>query len=280
MDIISLNSMKSHGCYLHKGKAKGEFLYGINLTLQTTFECKNDSCYANIYDPITACVFNVNISKTIMEKHASLNELDFAEIPHSAFWAKTIGDTLLLVREIDGTETHQNRSLISQAGVRTNHPIKKLNDFEIPVGEDFNIMSSLVSVSPSSKYVVEALIGMNYINIYSLDEKVEYTICIGDELDKLSDILSTSKFDRKYMFADVRTYNFGFAALKYDITEHIFQSDEKYTPSILFFDWSGKPIGVVNSEIKFNHFDYDEENKMLYILDSDSKLLKCKIPII
>ena len=77
MDIISLNSMKSHGCYLHKGKAKGEFLYGINLTLQTTFECKNDSCYANIYDPITACVFNVNISRTIMEKHASLTLLKF-----------------------------------------------------------------------------------------------------------------------------------------------------------------------------------------------------------
>lgn len=282
LDIISLKSMKSYGRYLDKGKAKGEFLYGINLTLQTTFECKNDSLYANIYDSGTGGLFKLNITKTIIEKHASLKGLNFySEIPHSAFWAKTISDTLLLVRNIDEMETHQNRSIITREGIQTNHAVQKLNNFEIPINEDFNIMSSLISISPSREYIIEAMIGMNYINIYSLNNNnIEYTICVGKELDKLSDILSTSRYNRKYVFADLRTYNFGFAVLKYDITERTFQSEEKYAPAILFFDWSGNPIGAINSEIKFNHFDYDELNEVLYILDSDNKMLKIKIHII
>ena len=141
LDIISLKSMKSYGRYLDKGKAKGEFLYGINLTLQTTFECKNDSLYANIYDSGTGGLFKLNITKTIIEKHASLKGLNFySEIPHSAFWAKTISDTLLLVRNIDEMETHQNRSIITREGIQTNHAVQKLNNFEIPINEDFNIM--------------------------------------------------------------------------------------------------------------------------------------------
>ena len=207
LDIISLKSMKSYGRYLDKGKAKGEFLYGINLTLQTTFECKNDSLYANIYDSGTGGLFKLNITKTIIEKHASLKGLNFySEIPHSAFWAKTISDTLLLVRNIDEMETHQNRSIITREGIQTNHAVQKLNNFEIPINEDFNIMSSLISISPSREYIIEAMIGMNYINIYSLNNNnIEYTICVGKELDKLSDILSTSRYNRKYVFADLIT---------------------------------------------------------------------------
>lgn len=280
LDILSMDSMKSYGRFLNKGKANGEFLYGINLTLHSSFESIMDTVYVNMYDPVSARLFSLNLSKSIMENTLSLKELNFnRKLPNSAFWAKTIGDTLLIVRDIDEMETHQNRTILSRNGPRTNTMIEELNGFEIPLNEDFNIMSSLVATSPINEYVVEAMIGMNYINVYSLNGEMGYTICVGEELDKLSDILSTSRFARKYMFADLRAYSFGFAVLKFDITERVYQSDEHYTPSILLFDWTGNPIGEIKSDIKFNHFDYDEQRKMLYILDSDNKLMRCKLEL-
>lgn len=278
VEIISLPSMKSFGSYLHKGKASGEFLYGVNLTLWTTFFCDRDSSYAYIYDSATGRIFNVNFTKTISDRKLCLKELDLgSKIPRSAFWFKALSDSIFLMRTIDEMETHQNRSIITNKGVLTCNLIEKLNKFEIPVNEDFNILSSLISVSLSNGFIAEAMIGMNYINVYSLNGRKEYTICVGEKMDKLSDILSTSKYERKYMFAEIRSYSFGFAVLKYDVSERTYQMGKEYTPSILLFDWHGNTLGEIDSEFCFNHFDYDESKGELYVLDSENDLLKCKV---
>ncbi len=280
LDVLSIDSMKSLGRFLNKGKSIGEFVQGINLTLHMTFETVNDSILANVYDPILGRVYTVNITQSIADKKVCTKELKFSQaIPHYAFWAKTINDTLIFTREIDKMETHQNRSIITRNGVLSKQTINKLNDFEVPMNENFNIMSTLIAIAPSNDYVVESMIGMNYINIYSLQKDNGYTICVGKKQDKLSDILSTPEPDRMYVFADLRTYNFGFAVLRFNITEGHYLADKPFYPSILLIDWSGNPIGEIKSEIQFNHFDYDEHQKMLYILDSNSKLLKCKIDI-
>ncbi|MBO4783708.1 MAG: hypothetical protein J5521_03045, partial [Lachnospiraceae bacterium] len=38
LDVLSIDSMKSLGRFLNKGKAIGEFVQGIDLTLHMTFE--------------------------------------------------------------------------------------------------------------------------------------------------------------------------------------------------------------------------------------------------
>lgn len=280
LDVLSIDSAKSLGRFLNKGKAKSELIYGINLTLHMTFETVNDSVFANVYDPVLARTYTLNITQSIADKKPCMKELKFSQaIPHYAFWAKTINDTIIFTREIDKMETHQNRSIITRNGVLYKQTINKLNDFEVPMNENFNIMSTLIAIAPSNDYIVESMIGMNYINIYSLQKDNGYTICVGKKQDKLSDILSTPEPDRMYVFADLRTYNFGFAVLVFNITEGHYLADKPFYPSILLFDWAGNPIGEIKSEIQFNHFDYDEHQKMLYILDSNSKLLKCKIDI-
>lgn len=280
LDIISLQSMKSYGSYLNKGNAGGEFKYGINLTLQTTFCSENDSLFADFYDFVTGRIFEVNITRTLSEGNVCLRELNFsAEIPRTAFWAKSFRDSLLLVRTLADRDTRQNRSIITNNGIETCLSIEKLNNFEIPVGEDFNILSSLVAVSPTNGTFIEAMIGMNYINVYSLDGDNDFTLCVGDKLDKLSDILSTTKYNRKYMFAEVRAYSFGFAVLEFDTIDKDYQMEINYTPSILFFDWQGNSLGQIKSEFRFNHFDYDESNSMLYVLDSENNLLRCLVQI-
>lgn len=277
LNIMSIVSGKSFGSFLDKGRAKGEFGFGINLNLYTTFDQHKDSLFANLYDLIAGRLYRVNITKQIIEGECDVQEISMpGGLPRSAFWVKTVSDTLVYYRTIDKMETCQPRTIITQNGRISTKVTNKLNEFEIPAKEDFNIISSLIAFSPSKNMFVEAMIGMNYINIYSLHEDKGYTLCIGKELDKLSSILSTSKYDRKYIFADLRVYDFGIAALKYDIDEKVYLSDGEYYPSILMFDWNGNPIGEITSEVKFNHFDFDLKNGFLYILDKEGRLLKRK----
>lgn len=275
LNIMSINSNKSYGFLLDKGRAKGEFGFGINLTLYTTFEHHKDSLFANMYDLIAGRLYRINITKQITEGKCYVQEILMSEeLPRSAFWIKTISDTLALLRTIDKKETRQTRSIITKHGHITTKVTDKLNKFEIPAKEDFNIISSLIAFSQNNNMFVEAMIGMNYINIYSLSKEKGFTLCIGKELDKLSDILSTSRYDRKYTFADLRAYSFGFAVLKYDIEEKVYQSDEDIHPSILLFDWNGDPIGEITSDLRFDFFDIDTKNGYIYILNKDGRLLK------
>lgn len=281
LNIMSIDSGKSYGYLLDKGRAKGEFGFGIHLTLYTTFEHHVDSLFASFYDLVTGRLYRMNVTKQITEGECNMQEVIMSEeLPRSAYWVKTICDTLVFIKTIDKMGTRQSRSIITKNGIISNKVTDILNKFEIPPKEDLNIISSLIAFSQSNNMFVEAMIGMNYLNIYSLHKEKGITLCIGKKLDRLSDILSTSKFERKYTFADLRAYSFGFAVLKYDIEEKVYQSGEDFYPSILMFDWNGNPIGEVKSELKFDHFDIDTRNGCLYILDKHGRLLKRKCDFI
>lgn len=277
LDILSVNSYRSYGKLFKKGKAKGEFTYPISLTLHLTIDKKGDSLIANAYDFASGRLYEQNITYYLKTKKHSIKDSKLSGgIPSAAFWVKTINDSILLYRYLDDSRTHQIRRLRSKKKNYDNTNMSKLNLLEVPCGEDHNIISSLIALSPSKKCLAEAMIGLNYIHIYSLEGDKGVTICIGEKFDKISDVISKPLLERKYMFADIRAYNFGFAVLKFDVMEKIFQSDGRYYPSILFFDWDGNALGEVKSDMQFNHFDYDERRNELYILDSEGRLLKKK----
>lgn len=275
--ILSLNDMHSYGMLLSKGKAKGEFAYAIQLTSQTSLHHFGDCLFADFYNQVASKIYRYNITAFIKDQKVQFEEfLPSADIPRPGFWGKTFGDSLIMVRNLEDMETEQNRSLINKDGHRTNKSLDVLNSFKIPMNEDFNIMSSLVACYPDSSVVVEAPLGMNYINVYSPLSDKAFTVCVGEKMDKLSQILSESRHERNYEFADVRAYDFGFAVLKYGVTDKIFQLGADYVPSILLFDWEGNALGEIKSEVKFKHFDFDVANKQLYIMDEDGELYRYK----
>lgn len=277
VDILSTTTKKSYGCFLARGRANTEFSFGINLTLYSSFEHRNNKIFLDTYDVITGQLYSMDVNSTInkgksvIEKHILSDK-----IPNSAFWVKSLSDTTVVYRRINDSETMQIRTIVSKTGNMHNKAFDILNEFEIPQDEDFNIMSTLVAISPSKDYIVEAMIGMNYVNVYSIKDGKGYTLCVGDKVDKLSEVLSLSKYNRKYVFADVRAYDFGFVLLKYDIKEKVFRSGSEYPTSLLLFDWNGKVIGEVTSAIQLMHFDYDERNGILYLLDHDNHLFTSK----
>lgn len=281
MEILSTKDFSSKGSYINNGRGADEFSQ-FHLTLYTTFIKKDNILYATLFNCVNGKVYSLNIQDCLNSGKAQLNEIyKNVEIPEptTVFWAKQLMDSTLFIRKLTDGENAQRRFLIKKRAVEEASKMKFANDFIIPQGEDFNLLSTLIATSPDGSKCVEAMIGMNYINVYSPIKGNGFTVCTESELDKFSEVLSLSKEDRKYMFADVRAYDFGFAVLKYDITDKTYQSGEDFHPSILVFNWQGKALGELKCDQNFNHFDIDVNNKKLYILDSDSRIRIYDFPI-
>ena len=279
-NVISTVDYSDIGSFFDKGKAFGEFLLGIDLGLRSTLALTDDSLKLIACDYVLGKVYSINLSKFIATGEKEIKE-PYAgmELPRPIFWLKAMNDTSVIVRTLEDNETREVRYLISENGAKEIDAFSRLNRFQVPSGEDFNIMSSLMALSPDREICVEPLVGLNYINVYSPFGTKAFTISVDKEPYSLSEITKIDKADRPYVFADVRAHNFGFAVLKYGVTDREFQEDIDYKPSILLFDWNGNPLGEVKSEFKFNHFDIDEAKGELYVLDADGKLLKYPLQI-
>lgn len=281
VEIFSMKGYSSKGRLINKGRASGEFIQGINLGLYTTFMKKGQVLYGTIYDMVTGKLYSLNVSDFLSEGKYKLVEIyRNTEMPQPAFWVKQLSDSILFTKVLTDEETAQKRYLIKNGKIGKTPNLDFADNFVVPKNEDFNLLSTLIGVSPDGNKCVEAMLGMNYINVYSPINGRGYTICCGDKIDKLSEALSLPKAKRKYMFADIRTYDFGFAILKYDITEKEFQSGEDFIPSILIFDWKGNTLGEVKPEVNFNHFDIDINKELLYILDTNGRIMRYDIPIV
>ncbi len=276
--VLSLKDLSPKGGFLNKGQAIGEFPIGVYMSLYGTFLTKNDSLYAFLCEQTTSRIYVWNVTSSIETGKTQITEaFPDADIANSPFWVKMLPDSTILAKEFAGEETMQKRWLIKGKSKKSIPNMNFADDLAVPKGEDFNLLSTLPGISPDGTKCVEAMMGMNYINAYSLETGKGFTVCCGKELDKMSDVLALSPKDRKYMFADARTYDFGFAVLKYGITDEEFQSKKNFVPSILTFTWEGKTLGEIKPGIQFSSFDFDFINYTLFVLSDDGSLWQYKI---
>lgn len=219
-------------------------------------------------------MLKANLTKSVHDKQLCVTRL-FSDIRFGfpAFWTKTIGDSIVICKSMDHgvgqlREIHLNSAPISNAAV------DRMNRIRIPEGEDVNVLSSMTVTQPNGYKLAEIMLGMNYLNIYSVDGTYRRTICVESEMDKLSDILATPRERRKYYFANAKAYDFGFAVLKYNVTNLQYQINSDYIPSILIFDWEGNTLGEIKSNFKFVRFEIDADHKQLYVLDENDGLMR------
>ncbi len=115
--------------------------------------------------------------------------------------------------------------------------------------------------------MVEIPIGLNYINIYSLDGSFGRTICIGKELFNIGKIQDLNRVKRVYTFSDIRLFDDFFGVVHVDEERINYFGERKKTPRILFFDWDGNPLAELVSDHHITSFDIDFTRGELYTLD-------------
>lgn len=280
ISVVSRRNEEVLFTFLNQGNGNEETNQRVNFSSWVSFYDKGDSLYCNIMDKQRGRMLNVNIAKSIAkEKLCMTRVFTNNRFLMPSFWAKTIGDSILIYKHMDRL-TRQVRELFRDSVQIANAAIERMNVLGIPdAEEDINVISSMIVVHPGGNLFAEIPLGMNYFNIYSVDGAYGKTVCIGQAMDRLSDILALSREDRKYRFAKAKAYDFGFAVLEHDITELQYQSNADYIPSILIFDWEGNTLGAIRSDFRFTTFDMDTDNKQIYVLDDDDAMLQFNIPV-
>lgn len=261
--IYSLSEHKLIGRCFTKGNGPEEFVQSPRVAFKTDFFSDGGSHIAIIYDFQTGKVVKVDISASL-ESHENMMSILCDTLPPYLFNFIAVDDSSFFCKEAEPSHTRQIRFMAGRLDLPV--AVKRLNEAVVDDEKDINIISTISKMNHANRRIVEMPIGLNYVNIYSLSGDFAKTICIGNKLDDIADI-EEKENDRIYTYADLRVYEdfWGVVSVKEDMKT--FQTDRKKYPSILLFDWEGKPLAELKLNRFVNSFDIDLIHNTLYVFD-------------
>ena len=280
MTFAETNNLKVLGKILNIGNAQDEMSLPPSLSTSCIFYTIKDSLFADLFDGQKGRLLTVNVSKSLAANKISITRIQKEGFSNDIFNIARLDEQTYMVKAISNGDTQQTRKIINlKSGKESVTPIlEQLNTASVVPGEDFNILSTITKTSNDGR-IIEMPIGLNYLNIYKTDGSIAKTICIGDKLADIDEIMSLDRGDRLYTFSDIRVFKKGFGVVQIDETEKQFQSDRTKFPSILFFSFEGKPLAKIDLKRQFTSFDVDFKNNYIYTFDSQSEeFLRYKIP--
>lgn len=269
--FASLPDCNILGSALKRGQGPTELIENPSVHSNTKIFNENGQLMAYIYEFKKGRFIKLNISESLRTNKTEVAILNNS-LPKSLFNFLVINDSTFFCKEVNNSHTRQIR-YIYDTNNRVNLPIfEKLNNIEIKNGEDINMLSTMTKYNSEKKIIIEMPIGLNYINMYSLDNSYAKTICIGKNLLSIEQVQTTHNWNRIYTFADLRLFGNYWGVLHMNETEKDYQTKRKGFPSILFFDWSGYPLAELKLSQLATSFDIDVNTGTLYTFDLDTEL--------
>lgn len=267
--FYSMHDRHLLGELLNVGQGPNEFTRSIYS--ENDFSLVNEGqLQAFAYDMMKGCIYKLDISKSLETEELVIQPLP-ANIDKSLFYAKVLDDNTILCRELAGNATCQNRFLIKNGQKQVPEVLDKLNKAVVEDGNDgFTINVISVLISNKGKYIVEAPVYLNYLNLYTLDGKVNKTVCIDDEIRSISSIANQKIFSRKSTFLHIKTYDDFFAVSYSGYSSMEEELGTAKSSQIMMFDYDGKPLAVLNLNILASAFDIDFREGTLYAFSSST----------
>ena len=266
--FFSLPEHKYLGKYLMKGNGPNELLDAPRVNKQNFYN-KNGDLYVLLYDFQSGRSYNVNISKTLSNNQLVINHSRYA-LPSALFNLSRLNDTTLLCKEVNNTLNQQIRYMLIAGQRASTKNLEKLNISSSGVYGGLNILDTYTKCCPSRNIVIEAAMDLNQINLYSLDDSIGKTICVGAIVDNIRVIENIERKDRMVCYEHLEPFPNYFGALYiYDTAENIYY--EKSKKNVLqFFDWCGNPLVEVKLDLMINSFDIDFLRGYLYTINYET----------
>lgn len=266
--VFSLPDYYYRGSFLSNGNGPFEFVQSPRVNAGKLFK-ENEELFVGIYDFQKGRVFKLNIDRTLNEKKLTISVLNDS-LPAFLFNFMIIENDKYFCKEVNNNHTQQIRYILENNKRTTPVVLEKLNQASINEGEDINILSTMTNMNYDNGIIVEMPIGLNYINMYSLDGDFSKTVCISDKLDNIEKIQNKDRWDRIYTFADLRIFENFWGVIQIDEEEKTYQMGRKKLPKIYIFDWQGKPLAELKLDHFITSFDIDLKNGVLYTFDVHS----------
>lgn len=136
------------------------------------------------------------------------------------------------------------------------------------VRNDLNAMAAVRRYEASQKKVVEGLLHLNQINLYSLEDNTfAKTICVGEQLTDLGRIDDSSKKQWIKYYGSIITHPDYFAAIYFNASRKDFFAGKIKKTDIQFFNWDGEPLLDIRMPFPAESF-FIHKNKDLYVLST------------
>lgn len=267
--FMSLPNYTHLGNFIRKGNGPYELEQPLRVDDNVKFLTDSSGLFANIYDFYRGKILKFNINETIKNQDLHISTLRDS-VPPFMFNFIMLDSMNILCKEVKHDQTEQFRYILTNKDETVPPVLQKLNQASIKKGEDINILSTITRTNDKGNIIIEMPIGLNYINMYSLDGAIEKTICVGNKLDNISKIQEKGPGDRMYTFADLRIFKDFWGVVYINEDTKTYQTERKNHPSIQLFDWKGEPLLKLNLENFITSFDIDLVNGVLYTFDVHS----------
>lgn len=276
--FYSLNDHKLLGKMLSIGQGPNEFRYPVSSGNYYTMEEENGNLFAMILDQYKGGVYRLNITESLESGQVNM-EFFPKGFTSSIVYACAIDDEAFLCREIAEDGRHQNLYVMKNGEKSIPDVLEKLNRATVDAENDgftFNMVSALIR--RKRNLFVEVPLYLNYINLFSLDGKTSKTLCVEDELMKISSVTDKSEPLRKSTYTAIKAFNDFFGAAFYNHTWMERDLGIKKSSQIQLFDWNGKPLAAINVNRIVTSFDIDFTRGELYLFSSsDDEFVKYDI---
>ncbi len=276
--FYSLTDHKLLGKMLSIGQGPNEFRYPVSSGNYYSIEEEKENLFAMILDQYKGGVYRLNITESLESGQVNM-EFFPKGFTSSIVYACAIDDEAFLCREIAEDGRHQNLYVMKNGEKSIPDVLEKLNRATVDAENDgftFNMISALIR--RKRNLFVEVPLYLNYINLFSLDGKTSKTLCVEDELMKISSVTDKSEPLRKSTYTAVKAFNDFFGAAFYNHTWMERDLGIKKSSQIQLFDWNGKPLAAINVNRIVTSFDIDFTRGELYLFSSsDDEFVKYDI---
>lgn len=252
------------GRFMSIGDGPQDLIEHPNFNTNADFYKEKGRRYVLFYDSQKGRLLDMDVDSSLLEKSLCIKEV-MSDLSNSLFTIKKGGGDTYFCKELNDDATNQIRYLLKNGKRKETKILAKLNQANVPEGEDFNILSALTKIHGDK--VVEAPIGLNYMNLYSIEDSFAVTICMDKELSNINEIIKQNEAERLYTFANVQVYDSFWGVVYIGEEEKTYQLSRKKKPAIYLFDWEGKPLAEIKLNRHITSFDIDFNHGELYTLD-------------
>lgn len=280
--FLAFSTMKNPkvlGRFLNVGNSEEELIFPPDLATGFVFYQLGDTLLADVFDQQKGRILTMDVNQSLKTGKLVLKSISKG-LANNDFNVVRLTDGRYFVKELLNGDTQQTRMIRDLKTGKNFTPkiLARLNTASVVPGEDFNILSTITKVSKDDR-IIEMPIGLNYINIYKIDGSFAKTICVGDKLDDIDEIMNTDRWNRLYTFSNISVFDKCFGVVQINEEEKSYQSKREKLPSILLFSLEGKPLASIKMKRHITSFDIDFKNGYLYTLDNQTEeFLKYKIP--
>lgn len=257
--VCSVFDLNEEVDLLKKGNGPNEF---VNMPNNEYFRQNENVC--QVWSAGERKVYQINLSESLKEGNLHLDTLFRVPIDETVSNCASINDSsfFMVLYQFNS----YRRCLLKEGKLQDLEHLKVIND--VHVYKDLNSMAAVRCYEINQNKVVEALLHLNQINLYSLnDETFAKTICVGECLTDLGRIDNSSKKGWIKYYGDVFTTSEYFAALYLNASRKDFLSGKVQKTDIQVYNWNGEPLLNIIVPYQIESF-FIHKDKDLYVLST------------